>query len=198
MFEPENELGVIVLFAQQCEEAGFEILSIQAAFPDALIRRGDVEYLVEFEYKSSNFYQHGHDSRAADLVICWQHNRDCVLPVLALSEQGWQQQEIVLPSQSAREIDYWKHRALRAERRPRRVRESTGLTFSPRQLAQIERVVSIYATDESATLRDLWADNLIESDTTASRARNRAIAGGYLVETVIGFSPNGRERLLGG
>ena len=116
MFEPENELGVIVLFAQQCEEVGFEILSIQSAFPDALVRRGDVEYRVEFELLSSNFYKHRHDPRKADLIICWQNDKDCVLPVLALSEQEWRQKEIVLPSQTERELDYWKHRALDAER----------------------------------------------------------------------------------
>jgi len=123
MLEPENELGVIVLFTQQCEEAGFEILSIQSAFPDALIRRGDIEYRAEFEFRSSSFYHHKHDPRKTDLVICWQHDRDCILPVLALSEDGWQQKEIVLPSQSEREIDYWKHRAMRAERR---VKQSQG------------------------------------------------------------------------
>lgn len=208
MFEPENELGVIVLFAQQCEEAGFEILSIQSAFPDALVRRGDVEYRVEFEFLSSNFYVHGHDPREADLVICWQCKGDCVLPVLVLSEQGWQQKEIILPPQIERELDYWKHRALKAERRIWKVKEDKqqavqqaiqkrdkieSPVFTPRQLAQIEHVVNVYTENEAAALRDLWAGDLISSDTTASRARKRAIAGGYLVETVAGFSPNGKE-----
>lgn len=67
--------------------------------------------------------------------------------------------------------------------------------FTPHQLAQIERVVAVHTENEAATLRDLRVDGLIGSDTTASRARNRAIAGGYLVETVVGFSPNGKEKI---
>jgi len=66
------------------------------------------------------------------------------------------------------------------------------LAFTRRQLAQIERVVAVHAMSETATLRDLRLDGLIGSDTTASRARRRAITGGYLVETAVGFSPNGR------
>lgn len=67
------------------------------------------------------------------------------------------------------------------------------LAFTHRQLAQIEHVVAVYAQDEAACLRDLRLDGVIGSDTTASRARQRAITGGYLVETAIGFSPNGRD-----
>lgn len=68
-------------------------------------------------------------------------------------------------------------------------------TFTERQLAQIERVVAVYTENEMATLRDLQTDGLIGSATTASRARQRAIAGGYLDQTVRGFSPNGHNCL---
>ena len=115
MFEPENELGVIVLFAQQCEEAGFEIVSIQQEYPDAIVHRNGAIYRAEFEYCASNFNQHGHDPREADLIICWKYDTDSVLPVLALSESGWQEKEIVLPTQAEREAAYWKRRALQAE-----------------------------------------------------------------------------------
>ena len=60
-------MGVIVLFAQSCERYGVEIVSIQSAFPDAVIRKDNVEYKVEFEYYSSNFIQHRHDPRQCDL-----------------------------------------------------------------------------------------------------------------------------------
>jgi len=65
--------------------------------------------------------------------------------------------------------------------------------LSDRQLAQIERVVAIYSANENATLRDLQDNELIGSETTASRARQRAITGGYLRKTAQGFAPNGKE-----
>ncbi len=71
MFEPNNEMGVVVRFAQVCDEYGAEIVSIQSAYPDAIIRIGEEEYRVEFEYYASNFIQHRHDPRKCDLVICW-------------------------------------------------------------------------------------------------------------------------------
>lgn len=64
--------------------------------------------------------------------------------------------------------------------------------FSARQLAQIKRVVAVHAASENATLRDLQDGELIGSETTASRARQRAITGGYLVKTAQGFAPNGK------
>lgn len=63
MFKPENEMGVIVVFAQSAQEAGFEILRIGGEFPDATIKRGGVVYEVEFEYQSSSFRYHGHEPR---------------------------------------------------------------------------------------------------------------------------------------
>ena len=117
MFQPKNELGVIVLFAQQAKQAGFEIISIQSTFPDAVVRRQGIEYRAEFEYASSAFREHGHDPRKVDLVICWKYDTDSILPILALSESDWARKEIVLPSTLEREAAYWKCRALKAERR---------------------------------------------------------------------------------
>lgn len=118
MFKPENELGVIIVFAQSAQEAGFEILRISIEFPDATIKRGDMVYQVEFEYQSASFRKHGHDPRECDLVICWEHDGDCGgLPVLALSDQNWASQPIILASQEAKEIAYWRWRAELAEQR---------------------------------------------------------------------------------
>ena len=116
MFTPENEMGVIVLFSQQAESKGFEITKIQSAFPDAIVRWRDQDYKVEFEYVSSNFDRHGHDPRGADLIICWERDCDSILPILALSETDWAEQEIELPSEIEREVVYWRLRAIQAER----------------------------------------------------------------------------------
>ena len=113
---PQNELGVIVLFAQQTGTADFTIVEIQSSFPDAIVEKDGQRYRAEFEHLASNFQQHRHDARSCDLVICWENDwPDCILPVLALSEEGWQNTPLDLPTKTEREAAYWKQRALRAE-----------------------------------------------------------------------------------
>lgn len=87
----ENELGVIVKFAQQCEEHGWEIVSIQSQFPDVIIKSTDQDrvWLAEFEYQASSFKAHKHDLRECDVIICWINDwSDCPITIWALSESG--------------------------------------------------------------------------------------------------------------
>ncbi len=87
MLVPENELGVIVAFAINGKDLGFEIVSIGSKFPDAIIReiKTDKEYRAEFEYAASNFVSHGHDPRGCDLIICWRNDfPDSLLPILEI------------------------------------------------------------------------------------------------------------------
>lgn len=71
MLKPENEMGVIVRFMQM-NQLGYNIVKIQAAFPDAIIEdENGNQYRVEFEFMASNFIIHRHDPRNCDLVICW-------------------------------------------------------------------------------------------------------------------------------
>src|SRR3990167_4807895 len=115
---PQNEMGVIVVFAEQAKEAGFEIVEIGCDFPDALIKKGDKAYRAEFEYRSSNFIQHKHDLRQCDLIICWiDDTPDFILPILALSNPDWKLKDIAVPDVYKSEIAYWKQRALKAENR---------------------------------------------------------------------------------
>lgn len=129
---PVNEQGVIVLFAQQAEKAGFEIVEIHAEFPDSVARKNGVEYRIEFEYQSSNFRAHKHDVRKCDIIVCWERDSKSVLPILALSEHGWETTEIVMPSDSDRDIEYWRQRALSAE-------QSLKLAVKPVQSSEPER-----------------------------------------------------------
>jgi hypothetical protein len=40
---------------------------------------------VEFEFRSRNFRDHGHDATKCDLIVCWQHDwPDCPLEVIEL------------------------------------------------------------------------------------------------------------------
>lgn len=83
MFEPNNEMGVVVYFAQIANQTNYDIVSIQAAFPDAVIRdvTSGKEYRVEFEYWASNFIAHRHDVRNCDLIICWVNDLDEQFPL---------------------------------------------------------------------------------------------------------------------
>jgi hypothetical protein len=115
---PTNELGVIVLFAEQAKSADFEIVSIQAQFPDATMRRGAEEYRAEFEYRASNFSQHGHDPGGCDLIICWENDwPGAPLPIIALQETDWQHTDISTTARLTLACNYWRDRALRAEER---------------------------------------------------------------------------------
>lgn len=106
---PKNEAETVVVFAQACEAMGVEIVSLQGAFPDAIVRikaTGE-EYRAEFEYQSSSFRTHRHDPRKCDLIICWQHDlQDCYLPVWELCD--WKSADIVLAQDAAKEVMYWK------------------------------------------------------------------------------------------
>jgi hypothetical protein len=120
--EATNEMGVIVEFAEHCKEAGWEILEIQAAFPDVKIRNLEDGEIIraEFEFKSSSFYTHRHNPLECDLIICWEHDwQDCPMPVWVLSSPGWSAVAFV-PEMDAKDrkiatlmMDniYWKDRA---------------------------------------------------------------------------------------
>lgn len=89
---PTNELGVIYLFGILSKDLGFAVESIRSEFPDCRAKRAvDNEQkiwepvLIEFEYKSSSFRDHGHNAGECDLIICWENDwPECPLEVLEL------------------------------------------------------------------------------------------------------------------
>lgn len=87
---PINEQGVVYLFGIVSYELGFIVEAVHAAYPDceAKLQVGKDRWQrvrVEFEFKSSNFRDHGHDPSGADLIVCWEHNwSDCPIEVLEL------------------------------------------------------------------------------------------------------------------
>lgn len=118
--QAENEMGVIVEFAQHCEQAGWEIVRINGGYPDATIRnRTTGETLeVEFEYASSCFRAHKHDPRKCDLIICWKaDDQEVTLPLWVVSEAGWETRQPRRALEMERDAAYWRWRALDAERR---------------------------------------------------------------------------------
>ena len=91
-YAPINEQGVVYLFGMVSRELGFLIESVRTDFPDCEGKRStnktgtQWEHVrIEFEYRSRNFLDHGHDPDECDLIVCWVHDwEDCPLEVLEL------------------------------------------------------------------------------------------------------------------
>lgn len=91
---PVNEQGVVFLFSKISEDLGFKIEAIQTDYPDCvgkrLVNANKKIYqsvAIEFEYCSSNFYQHGHDVSKCDVIVCWIHDwKECPLEVIEVIE----------------------------------------------------------------------------------------------------------------
>ncbi|MEP7293164.1 MAG: hypothetical protein ABI835_15380 [Chloroflexota bacterium] len=90
---PIVEQGVVYLFGMVSRELGFIIESVGIPYPDCVGKRCIdqkrqrwVEVRIEFEFKSKNFLEHGHNPEECDLIVCWTHDwDDCPLEVLELS-----------------------------------------------------------------------------------------------------------------
>ena len=89
---PVNEQGVVLLFGILAPDLGFLVESVQHGFPDCEAKQAIDPHgrtwrhvRIEFEYRSRNFRDHGHDPTACDLLICGQHDwPECPLEVLEL------------------------------------------------------------------------------------------------------------------
>jgi hypothetical protein len=89
---PINEQGVVYLFGMVSNELGLIVEAVQAGFPDCEAKRCVnprenrwQRVRIEFEFRSRNFVDHGHDPARCDLVVCWEHNwPDCPLEIIEL------------------------------------------------------------------------------------------------------------------
>jgi len=89
---PTNELGVVYLFGMVADEMGFLVEALHTAYPDCEAKRiikGSGKRCqrvrIEFEYRSSNFIEHGHDTKLCDMIVCWEHDwPECPLEVIEL------------------------------------------------------------------------------------------------------------------
>jgi hypothetical protein len=91
---PINENGVIFLFGMVSYELGFIVEAIHNAYPDCEAkrcfdrRRNRWQRVhIEFEYKSTNFKEHGHDPINCNLIVCWENDwADCPIEVIELMQ----------------------------------------------------------------------------------------------------------------
>jgi hypothetical protein len=92
--EPLNEQGVVYLFGVLSRQLGFIIEAVRTDFPDCEGKRQIPgkqnrweQVSIEFEYKSSNFKEHGHNLNECDVIVCWEHDwKDCPIEVISLKE----------------------------------------------------------------------------------------------------------------
>jgi len=77
-YAPENELGVVFLFAHLAKRWRLRIDVIKPGFPDCVAYQkshGKEKRIdIEFEYRSKNFEVHGHDPKKCNWIVCWEHN----------------------------------------------------------------------------------------------------------------------------
>jgi predicted transport protein len=104
VYAPVNENGVILLFGKVVDDLNMYIEEVKPGFPDCIARRfvgkGWERIAIEFEYRSSNFVQHGHDANFCDLIVCWKHDwKDCPIEVIELKTeiQGLENWPILKP-----------------------------------------------------------------------------------------------------
>ncbi len=75
-YAPQNELGVVFLFAHLAKRLRLKVDRVGAPFPDCIAYqktdRGEKPVRIEFEYRSRNFK--GHPHRGCDWIVCWEHN----------------------------------------------------------------------------------------------------------------------------
>jgi hypothetical protein len=92
VYSPVNEDGVVFLFGRVVDDLHMYIEEIKPGFPDCVARRftgkGWERTLIEFEYLSSNFKQHGHNAEDCDVIVCWEHDwKGCPLEVIELKTE---------------------------------------------------------------------------------------------------------------
>jgi hypothetical protein len=89
---PINEQGVVYLFGMVSSELGLIVEPVQSSYPDCEAKRCVdsknnrwQRVRIEFEFRSSNFCEHGHDPSGCDMIVCWEHDwQGCPLEVIEL------------------------------------------------------------------------------------------------------------------
>jgi len=129
VYSPMNEQGGVFLFGKVAGDLNMYVEEIGTGFPDCVGRRftgkGWEQVRIEFEFRSMEFKNHGHDTTKCDLIVCWENNwPDCPLEVIELRDEirglpnepperpGAKPKEHVLPEVMSRQKVHAKTRAL--------------------------------------------------------------------------------------
>ena len=74
VYAPTSELGVVLLFGSLAPQIGYSVESVHPRFPDCTATYRGKRVRVEFEFRASEFLNHGHDPRGADHIVCWEND----------------------------------------------------------------------------------------------------------------------------
>lgn len=89
-YAPENELGVVFLFAKLARNWQLRIEQVRSGFPDCIayqkVGGQEKKIRIEFEYRASNFKAHKHSTRGCDWIVCWEHDWPSAPPHLNVVE----------------------------------------------------------------------------------------------------------------
>lgn len=149
-YAPENEQGVVFLFAHLAPKLGFTSISaIRQAYPDCIARRRhhgqEEEVRIEFELYARNFKIHRHPVRGADCIVCWRNNWPDAprrLEIIELAEYfGLGRNVWILPV-----LEPYKDAASRLK----------AVTWSVPRWARVGDVVLFYLTKPDACIRDVF------------------------------------------
>lgn len=199
-FVPENEMGVIVRFAQDIIDLDdISIVSVRVQFPDAILLVNGVEIRTEFEYLASNFISHQHDPRECDLVICWiddvnHHNK---LPTWELSRNEWLSMEIVKTTHSQKEAWYWEARARHAENRIKRLSSRSEIVIKPIEIPTLEELKDdiIAELQQKKPNMSRLATRLNIGRTTLYRHLGTLAEQGEIIKNGNGYEPINSQEL---
>ena len=107
VYAPLNEAGVVLLFSKVMDDLGVVYESSPTRDFDMVGRLKTKLGLelkhFEFEYQSSNFKTHGHDSSLVDYLVCWEHDwKGCPKDL-----EVWELREIIktLPAEFYKELE---------------------------------------------------------------------------------------------
>jgi hypothetical protein len=73
-YAPISELGVVYLFGRLAPKLGFQVEYIHPYFPDCIARQHGKLRRIEFELWASDFGNHHHSAKGADMIVCWEND----------------------------------------------------------------------------------------------------------------------------
>jgi len=77
-YAPENEQGVVFLFAEWARRRRIRVDRIGTGFPDCIAYAPadgkERRIRIEFEFRSRSFHTHRHDPGKCDWLVCWEDN----------------------------------------------------------------------------------------------------------------------------
>lgn len=148
-YAPTTELGVIYLFGRLAPNLGFCVESVHPHFPDCVATRRGVRCRIEFELWASQYENHGHPPRGADIIVCWENDWESRpkkyqhLKIIDLKKYVGATPRIFYTG-----CDMESHNHLELEKR--------NTEWNVPKDAQIGDLVLMYRSAPTSAIRDIW------------------------------------------